>query len=264
VLWRIPDLVSGDGYYKGVADVQCMEDLLFGYMYSEIADRLDARAVLSEGEELLTISRCLAVSNVVAFAFLSAQLKSAASGGSIPEAERQTRRDGAALVRSNHALFDLAGITNLPMTSLCEYPIYRTHAIYSCLLHDEEGFKGWGTRMRGIYEWAVGTRAASIKEAVQALDGSVGIGPGRDDESTTMPGSITSAGTQSIATSNSPRAGSKRSIDMETLAQAIYRPGQPLQWPTFTPPRSKSDPGGSGSRRGDEEMSVAMKRLKES
>ncbi|KAF2425290.1 hypothetical protein EJ08DRAFT_406692 [Tothia fuscella] len=241
-------------------------DLLFGYMYSEIADRLDARAVLSEGEELLTLSKCLTVSDVVAFAFLGAQLKSASSG-----LRRQHTRsravDAARRCRSctiNHARFDFAGITNLPMTSLYEYPIYRTHAIYSCLLHDEEGVKSWRTRMRGIYEWAVGTRAASVKEAVQALDGSVGIGPGRDDESTTMPGSITSAGSQSIAMSISPRTGSNRSIDMETLAQAIYRPGQPLQWPSFTPPRSKSDPGGSGSRRGDEEMSVAMRRLKES
>jgi hypothetical protein len=90
-------------------------------MYNEIADRLDTHAVLSERGELLTVSKHLAVSGVVAFPFLSAQLKSATSGGSIPEAERQTRRDGAAIVQANHALFELAGSADPPITSLCHF-----------------------------------------------------------------------------------------------------------------------------------------------
>jgi hypothetical protein len=63
-----------------VTDTQGTADLLFSYMYNEIADRLDTHAVLSERGELLTVSKHLAVSGVVAFPFLSAQLKFATSG----------------------------------------------------------------------------------------------------------------------------------------------------------------------------------------
>jgi hypothetical protein len=74
-------------------------------------------------------------------------------------------------------------------------------------------------------------------KAVRALDSSAGIGPGRDDESTTVTGSSVS-GAESVATTNSSNKPAKRSIDMDMLAQVTQRSEQ---WPTFTPPRSESD-----------------------
>ena len=231
-------------------------------MYSTVAGRLNTLAMFSKSEELLIASRHLAVSDSVAFPFLSAQIKSYALGGSIREAEGQTGRDGAAIVRANHALFEVAGFANPPISSLChfssttdtinahlylhyqdydpdvaEYPAYRTHRIYTCALRDKESVEGWRTRMRGIYNWAVGTRVASIKEAVQALNDSAGIGPGRDDGSTTVAGSSVPAST---ATTDSPNP-------RDTMAQRLRNNEQ---WPHFTPPMSESETrGDSGAKR---------------
>ena len=187
-------------------------DLCFGYTTTSTASAFPTlETIISEEDELLARSKRICISEEVSHPFFTAQIKSALSGDGIEAAERQTMRDGAAIVRSNYLLFDLAGLppdhsstchfsSTTNMQTACLYvhyrqdaardprfPEYHTKRFYRCDLSDEEAVAGWRIRINNIYQWAVGPRARNLQAALAALAGCAGSakGPARDDESTT-------------------------------------------------------------------------------
>lgn len=260
-------------------------------MTTSIASLLPgAKTLLSLTDELVARAKRINVSEQVSHPFLTVQMKSAIGSQSLATAERQALRDGAAICRANHALFDLAGISPADPTSTCHfsatsdivtarlyihyqqpgdddhrYPIYRTKTIYECRLGNEDEVTGWRTRIKNIYAWAIGPRAMSIREALEVLatSESDALGPGCDDDDATTTTASELSHTMTGSTTGSMR---KRALPQTLMATPESERSQwPALFDTFqhpnnpfeAPSRAESEPG---FVEGSEDL--ARKRLK--
>ena len=207
------------------------------------------------------------VSTEVMLPFLTAQAKSAAQGKNISEGEVQCLRDGAATVRANLELLSLVEISpdRVPelachFSAACDLDRVRLYMHYCALrqgkiayvtkrifegdLQDEDQVAGWRTRMRGIYDFAVGPRLDACKAVVAKLVAAPGIGLGMDDAATTA----TFSAPATEASTSAPASVASASVHSNASRvpfQADPRAGgisvSEDQNNIFTPPRSEED-----------------------
>jgi hypothetical protein len=168
-------------------------DTAIGYIPSRDADAGGVTGPLSLEEELVVMKD--AVSSALLFPFLTCQWKSAKGSQGHWHAQRQSARDGAAIVNYLHAFYAEAGIAP-SFVDTCHWSLTCDTQTVSLYLHwrteeagnvthhmrkveqeflraldDEEnvGMVKFRHRLRNILDYAVGARLDNIKAAIPAV-----------------------------------------------------------------------------------------------